>query len=468
MFTDKTYAERRAGLREAMRANNETGLVVLLGNAEAPRNYQGNTYAMRQDSTFLYYFGLTRHDMAAAIDLEADTDTLCADDYTVDDIIWMGAQPTVKEQGKLCGVERTAPMSALADMVAAALKQGRKVHILPAYRADNSIKMAALLGVPTSQVAGRASEKLIEAVVAQREIKSDEEIEQIEDACHIGYLMHTTAMKMAREGVSEREIAGALEGIALKFGEGVSFHSIISQRGETLHNHDHSGVLKNGSLLLVDAGAENVMNYCSDFTRTIPVGGKFSSRQRDVYNIVLAANQEAKRITKAGITNQSVHLDVAFLMADGLKALGLLKGNMHDAVLAGAPALFMPHGLGHQMGIDVHDMEDMGERFVGYNRLVARSTIPGIASLRMGKELREGHVITVEPGLYFIPALIEQWQAEGRCAEFVDFDKARSYYGFGGIRLEDDILITCDGNRQLGADRVPITADEVEQFMGNN
>lgn len=468
MFTAKTYVDRRAALRSLLRADSQTGIVLLMGNAEAPRNYAANTYPMRQDSTFLYYFGIARHDYAALIDLDADCDTIYADDYTVDDIIWMGPQPKVSEQAAAVGVAASAAMDALATAVAEALKKGRTLHILPPYRADNLAKIAALLSVAQCEVKGRVSQPLIEAVVAQREIKTQEEIDQIQDACHTGYLMHTAAMRMANKvGGSEREIAGELEGIALKFGAGVSFHSIISQRGETLHNHDHSGILTKGSLLLVDAGAENVMNYCSDFTRTIPVGGKFTEKQKDVYNIVVAANQEAKRITRSGITNQSVHLDVAFGMAEGLKSLGLIKGNAHDAVLNGAQALFMPHGLGHQMGLDVHDMEDLGEGFVGYNRLVTRSTIPGIASLRMGKELRAGHVLTVEPGLYFIPALIEKWAAEGKCREFINYDLARTYYGFGGIRLEDDILITQGGNRQLGSMRVPLTVEEVENFMAS-
>lgn len=461
MFAAQTYTARRDQLRAELRKNGQKGLVVLVGNAEAPRNCAGNTYAMRQDSTFLYFFGLDRHDLGALVDLDANTDTLYGDDYTVDDIIWMGAQPSLVEQATRCGVGHTAALEAMGAAIGQAKKQGRPIHILPPYRNHNKLLLGQWLG----DYAKYVSEPLIEAVVALREVKSPEEVAEIEKACHIGYLMHTTAMKMARPGVTEREIAGEIEGIALKLGAGVSFHSIVSQRGETLHNHDHSGVLEQGRLLLVDAGAENVMNYCSDFTRTMPVGGKFTQQQKDIYRIVEAANREAKRITRPGITNQSVNLEVMFLMAEGLKELGLLKGDTHDAVLAGAPALLMPHGLGHQMGLDVHDMEDLGERLVGYNRLVERSTIPGLASLRMGKELLPGHVLTVEPGIYFIPALVEKWAAEGRCAEFVDFDKVRSYYGFGGIRLEDDILITADGNRQLGADRVPITVEEVEAFM---
>ena len=460
MFSAHTYAARRAALRKALREAGQKGIVLLLGNAEAPRNYAANTYPMRQDSTFLYFFGLDRHDLGAVVDLDADTDTLCGDDYTVDDIIWMGNQPKIAEQAALCGVEHTASFDALAK-AAQADRADRPVHILPPYRNHNKILLTEWLGDYKKHV----SEPLIEAVVALREIKSAEEVVEIEKACRIGYLMHTQAMKMAHAGVTEREIAGKIEGIALELGAGVSFHSIVSQRGETLHNHDHSGTLEQGRLLLVDAGAETTTGYASDFTRTTPVGGTFSQKQKEVYQIVEAANRLAKQITKPGITNQSVHLDVAFQMAEGLKSIGLIRGNAHDAVLAGAQALFMPHGLGHQMGLDVHDMEDLGERFVGYNRLVERSTIPGIASLRMGKELREGHVLTVEPGLYFIPALVEKWEAEGRCKEFIDFDKVKSYYGFGGVRLEDDILITADGNRQLGADRVPITVDEVEAFM---
>ncbi|MEG2865576.1 MAG: Xaa-Pro aminopeptidase [Mucinivorans sp.] len=465
MFSPATYSARRDELRRAMCANGQKGIVLLLGNAEAPRNYKDNAYAMRQDSTFLYYFGLTRHDLAAVIDLDAATDHLFGDDYTVDDIIWMGPQPLVAQQGATAGCSLSGAMADLARTVSAAVKAGRIVHILPPYRADNLLLAANLLAVNTDEVRSFVSQKLIEAVVGQREIKSDEELAQIQDACHIGYLMHTRAMSMAREGASERQIAGAIEGISLELGAGVSFHSIVSVRGETLHNHSHNGVLKTGELLLVDAGAENVMNYCSDYTRVSPVGGKFSQRQKEIYEIVLHANQKAKQLARAGVTYQSVHLDVAYLMAEEFKALGLLRGDIHDAVLAGAPALFMPHGLGHQMGLDVHDMEDLGERFVGYNRLVARSTVPGVASLRMGKELREGHVITVEPGVYFVPALIEKWAAEGTCRDFINFDLARSYYGFGGIRLEDDIVITADGNRQMGDDHVPITVAEVEEFM---
>lgn len=465
MFPKQTYILRREGLQQILTANNQSGLVVLLGNAEAPKNYPSNAYHFRQDSTFLYYFGLNREELAAIIDLETNEVTLYGNDYTVDDFIWMGPQPSILEQGKTVGVEAAKPLSLLSQDIKAATAKGRNIHYLPPYRADNRQIIASLLDIHPDVVNEGRSTPLIEAVVAQREIKSKEEIEEIRKACNIGSDMHRMAMSMCREGVTEREIAGAIEGIALTYGDGVSFHSIVSQHGETLHNHNHSGTLENGKLLLVDAGAEGLLNYCSDFTRTSPVGGKFSPRQKDIYQIVYEANRAGFNGVKAGLTYQSVQLDVAFGMVEGLKSIGLLKGNTQDAVLAGAPALLMPHGLGHQMGLDVHDMEDLGEGFVGYNRLVQRSDIPGLASLRMGKELQVGHVITVEPGIYFVPALVEKWESEGKCKEFINYDKVREYFGFGGIRLENDVLITAEGGVELGDDLAPISIEEVESFM---
>lgn len=468
MFSAQTYIARREELRAKMRAAGARGVIILLGNAESARNYADNTYAMRQDSTFLYYFGLRRHNLAAVLDIDTNTETIYGDDFTIDDFIWMGPQPTVGEQGLSVGVNNVREFKKLTSDVALAVNKGRSAHILPPYRPENRYLLSRLLGITAEEVAVNVSEVLIEMVVAQREVKSDQEIEQIEDACNIGYKMHSAAMKMCHAGMSERIIAGKMEGLALEYGSGVSFHSIVSQNGETLHNHDHSGTLAEGRMLLVDAGAENVMNYCSDFTRTIPVNGRFTDRQRDIYNIVCKANQAGQRLAKSGVTYQSVQVDVMIGMAQGLKALGLMRGDTTDAVMAGAPALFMPHGLGHQMGLDVHDMEDLGERFVGYNRLVQRSTIAGLSSLRMGKELRAGHVVTVEPGIYFVPALIEKWESEGRCLEYINYAKVKEYIGFGGIRLEDDILITENGSRQLGAERLPIEASDVEAFVQNS
>ncbi len=466
MFSTETYTTRRHDLICSMNKAGQSGLILLLGNAESSRNYPSNAYSMRQDSTFLYYCGLQRHDLAAVLDIDSGEVTLYGDDYTVEDFIWMGEQPTLLAQGSSVGIEAHKPLGRLYKDILGARNGGRTIHYLPPYRAHNSQLLSELLGVGVVELAGGVSEALLKGVVSMREIKSGEEIEEINRACNIGNLMHREAMRMARvEGVTEREIAGRIEGIALSHGAGVSFHSIVSQNGQTLHNHDHSGVLTNGRLLLVDAGAETTMNYCSDHTRTIPVGGRFTDKQRDIYNIVYRAIMRGQELVRAGVTYQSVQIEVAVGMVENLKELGLMKGDAVDAVMQGAIALLMPHGLGHQMGMDVHDMEDLGEKFVGYNHLVQRSEIEGLRSLRMGKKLKAGHVITVEPGVYFIPALFEKWRAENKCAEFICYDKVAEYLDFGGIRLENDLLVTEQGCRNLGDQQAPLSATDVENFM---
>lgn len=461
MFSAQTYINRRNALRKSVK----NGIIVLLGNAEAPKNYPNNGYHFRQDSTFLYYFGLDNADLVGVLDVEADTDCIYGNDYTIDDVIWMGTQPIIQDLAAEVGVKKTYPLSELQRTVTSAIRKGRKVHFLPPYRLENAVKIASLQGIHTARVGDYASKELIKAVVAQREIKSHEEIVQIEEACEIGYRMHTAAMKMCRPGIYEREIAGELEGISLKYGAGVSFHPIVTQHGETLHNHYHGNKLEAGKLLLVDAGAETTMNYCSDFTRTMPISGKFTEKQKEIYNIVLASNRKAQEVAKPGITYQSVHLAAARVMAEGLHALGLIKGDIGEAVAAGVTGLFMPHGLGHQMGLDVHDMEDFGENYVGYDDITTRSTQFGLGSLRMGKTLREGHVVTSEPGCYFVPALIKKWEREHINSAFINFQKLENYLDFGGVRIEDDILITAGGCRKLGKNHVPSTVEEVEAAM---
>ncbi len=465
MFTKETYTLRRSGLIAKMKEQGLSGIALLLGNDEASKNYPSNQYAMRQDSTFLYYFGLRRAGFAAIVDIDSGEVTLCGDDYTLDDMIWMGVQPSVADDAASIGVEKSAPYSAIGTTVASALNLGRSVHYLPPYRADNRQFIAELLGVKYSEVAAGASEGLIKAVVAQREIKDAGEIEQIEMACAIGNRMHRTAMQMCKVGATEQSIAGAIEGIALEEGSGVSFHSIVSQHGETLHNHNHSGILTEGRLLLVDAGAENNMNYCSDHTRTYPASGVFTDKQKLIYEIVERGLRLGMAMARPGITYQSVQREVTYSMVRDLSAAGLLRGDVDAAVEKGVLGLLMPHGLGHQMGLDVHDMEDLGERFVGYNELTERSTVPGMASLRMGKTLYEGHVVTVEPGIYFVPALIDKWESEGTWREFVNFEEVRKFIGFGGIRLENDILITSSGARELGVESAPLGVKAVEDFM---
>lgn len=464
MFSKEIYTSRRAALCDSIKS----GIVILLGNSEAPRNYRANEYAMRQDSTFLYYFGLRRHDLAAVIDIEAREVTLYGNDYTLDDMIWMGPQPSLVDMAASVGVEKSAEFSALGSAISKAQSVGRTIHYLPQYRADSRQLLSELLSISYSAVDGGASEELIKGVVAGREIKDTAEIDEIDKACVIGNRMHRTAMSMCKLGVSEQSIAGAIEGIALEEGCGVSFHSIVSQNGETLHNHNHSGILTDGRLLLVDAGCENNMNYCSDHTRTYPASGVFSPRQRAIYEIVERGLLLGEKLARPEVTYQSVQREVTRTMLEGLKEVGLLKGSIDDAVQRGALGLLMPHGLGHQMGLDVHDMENLGERFVGYNELTERSTIPGLASLRMGKTLKVGHVLTVEPGIYFVPALIDKWQSDGQWADTFDFNEVRSYIGFGGIRLENDIVITEEGARRLGDEVAPLSAAEVEAFMAQS
>ena len=461
MFETSVYKNRRARLKEKVKS----GLVLILGNGEAPANYTDNTYKFRQDSSFLYFFGLNQPGFAGVIDIDSGDEYIFGNDVDMDDIIWMGPQPSVKDMAARVGVSKTAPFARLADCMKTAISQGRRIHFLPPYRFRNMLLLEELLGIRPALVKNYASLELIKAVVDLRSVKEPCEIEEITKACNIGYEMHTAAMRNCKPGVKDQYIAGLIEGIAASYGSMVSFPVILSQNGETLHNHDHSQILQEGRMMLTDAGAEEVSHYCSDFTRTVPVGGKFLTRQKEVYNIVLAANNKAIEIAKPGVTYQYVHLEVCKVLAQGLKDLGLMKGDVNEAVAAGAHALFMPHGLGHMMGLDVHDMEDLGQIYVGYDDETRPIDQFGTSSLRMGRRLQEGFVITDEPGCYFIPALIDQWRAQGMHKEFLNYDKIETFKDFGGIRLEDDILIIPGGSRFLGDKRTPITVEEVEEIM---
>ena len=460
MFDKNTYIHRRNELKK----KGLSGLGILLGNVESPMNYLDNTYHFRQDSSFLYFFGLDFPGLVGVIDFDSGEDFIFGNDVDIEDIIWMGPQISLKENAAKAGVSRTAPFNQVFEMVKEAQRSGRTVHFLPPYRGENKILLEKMLGVSVQTIREHASLPFIKAVIALREIKDAGEISEIEKACATGYDMHVTAMKMAHQGVWEQKIAGTIEGIAIAGGNMVSFPIILSQNGETLHNHDHSQILKEGRLLVVDAGAESPMHYASDFTRTTPVGGKFSQKQREIYEIVLAANNTATSLIKPGVTYLSVHLAVAEVIASGLKELGLMKGDVKEAVKNGAHAMFMPHGLGHMMGLDVHDMEDLGQIYVGYDDEIRPVNQFGTAYLRLGKRLKPGFVITNEPGCYFIPALIDKWQAEGINKDFINFDKVNEYRDFGGIRLEDDILVTDTGSQIIGK-RIPITPEEVEKTV---
>lgn len=462
MFSKDVYSVRRSALKSSL---GEKGVLLFLGNSEAGYNYISNTYRFRQDSSFLYFFGLDEPDLAAVIDLESGEEIVFGNDVDIDDIIWMGPQPALKDKCHKIGVSTSKPLAELANYISAQQSKGRKIHYLPPYRYHNKILLNKFLNVGFDEIAAQASVPFIKGVVALREIKEQVEIAEMEIAANIGYMMHYTAMKMAKLGMVEQELVGIMEGISISHGHMPSFPIILSQNGETLHNHMHHQILTDGRLLVIDAGAESNSHYASDFTRTLPSSGKFTERQKEVYTIVSEANNLALDLIKPGISYREVHLASCRLIAQGLINIGLMKGDVDEAVAAGAHALFMPHGLGHQIGLDVHDMEDLGEKYVGYDDKFIRSTQFGLASLRMGKMLKPGHVITDEPGIYFIPALIEKWKKEGINREFICFDKLESYYDFGGIRLEDDVLVTETGSRLLGSKRLPITVKDVEEEM---
>lgn len=463
MFNKNTYISRRAELKKLVKK----GLIVLFGNNDAPANGPYNGYhPFRQDSSFLYYFGQKRDGLVGVIDIDNDIETLVGDDIAIDDIVWFGSPDSLHDMAKQVGVAHTAPMKKLATICHDAMREKRAVHFLPPYRSDIKIQIFDLLGIHPNQQKESASMPLIQAVVKQRSTKSLEEIEELERAAVIGYKMHTTAMKMCRPGITEQEIAGTLDGIANSYGQMVSFPTILSQHGEIMHGAPSMAKLQAGKLMLCDAGAETINGYCSDNTRTTPISGHFDQRQLEIYSIVEECHDYALSVAKPGVKYWDVHFGVCRLMTERLKELGLMRGNTDDAVAAGAHAMFLVHGLGHMMGMDVHDMEALDQVNVGFDDEVRPNLNQfGTSSLRMGRRLQEGFVVTDEPGIYFIPALIDDWKASGHCKEFINFDKLETYKDFGGIRIEDDLLITKDGCRFLGKDRIPYHPKDVEAFI---
>lgn len=461
MFSKETYINRRKALKELV----GNGLVIILGNNDSPANYPNNCYTFRQDSSFLYFFGAKRDGLAGAIDIDNDKEYFLGNDIDIDDIVWYGSVESIRDMADMVGVAQTAPFNKLTELVAQAKQTGQKIHFLPPYRHDHMILLEELLGIKPSQQKEASSMELIKAVVTLRSTKSDEEIKEIERACSIGFKMHTTAMKLAQPGVTEHFIGGTINGIANALGDKVSFSSIVTMHGEILHGAPKMNYLEAGRLLLVDAGAETINNYCSDHTRTTPVSGKFTHRQRDIYTIVEQAHDLALKKAKPGVLWYDVHMDVCRLITNGLKDLGLMKGDTEEAVASGAHALFLPHGLGHMMGMDVHDMENLGQTNVGYDEEIQPSTQFGTASLRMGRRLQKGFVVTDEPGIYFIPDLIDNWKANNINSDFLNFDVIEKYKDFGGIRIEDDVLVTENGVRFLGKDIIPYHADDVEKYV---
>lgn len=466
MFDKATYVNRRAKLKELVK----DGIIILFGNNESPCNFPANGYyPFRQDSSFLYYFGLNRDGLVGVIDIDNDIETLVGNDIDIEDIVWYGSVNSVHDMAQSVGVANTAPMRSLKTICNDALRQKRHIHFLPPYRHDTMIQIFDLLGIHPVQQKESASIELINTVVKMRSSKEQQEIEELERAAVIGYKMHTTAMRLTKPGVTEKFIGGQVDGIANSYGAMVSFPTIFSQHGEIMHGNPSMAKLESGRLVLCDAGAETINNYCSDNTRTYPVNGKFTERQLEIYSIVEACHDYVLKVAKPGVKYMDVHFAVCKLMTDRLKELGLMKGDTEEAVTAGAHAMFLPHGLGHMMGMDVHDMESLDQINVGFDQETRpRLDQFGTNCLRMGRRLEEGFVVTDEPGIYFIPALIDDWKASGHCAEFINFDKLETYKDFGGIRIEDDVLITKDGCRFIGKDRIPYHPKDVESFMAEN
>jgi len=461
MFNKEVYVQRRNDLKKSF----QSGVLFFPGNNEIPMNYEANPYHFRQDSSFLYFFGVDKPGFYGVMDLDRGREYLFGYDFTLDDIIWMGDQPKVKDLAARSGIEDSGSLPDLAAMMADWREKGTRIHYLPQYHAGNKIEMEEWLGISARQVNEHASTDLIRAVVALRSVKSELEVEEIKKALDISYQMYDTVYRNIRPGMYEYQLWGQLEGVPLSHNSHISFPTIMSVRGETLHNHSHGNRMEEGDLMIIDSGAESPEHYASDITRTFPVSGKFTSRQRDIYSTVLAAQKASIEMIRPGIPYRDVHLKAARIIAEGLKDCGLLKGAVDDIIEQGAHALYFPHGLGHMMGLDVHDMENLGEDHVGYGDGYQRSSQFGLAALRLAKELKPGYVLTVEPGIYFIPHLIEQWQGESRLSQWIDYQKAREYVGFGGIRIEDDVLVTEKGPEVLGRP-IPKEMDDLERIIG--
>ncbi len=464
MFSTETYSQRRQMLRQ--RLAGQSGLLIFPGNELCPMNYADNPFPFRQDSTFLYYFGLDVPSLAAVMDLDAGTETLYGDDPTVEQVVWTGPQSALGERAARCGLTQTACREAFGQAVRTACRQGRPIHLLPPYQAQHLLALSELLEVPCAQVHRHVSEPFVRAVIAMRSVKSAEEIEQIRQAVEITRRMHQTAMEHTAPKVTENEVVAAMEQVVIARHGRMAFPVIFTIHGQFLHNHYSANPLGEGDLVINDSGAENAMHYAADITRTLPAAGRFTPRQRDIYELVLSALNQSLDAVAPGVLFRDIHLAACCILAEGLKSLGLMKGNVEDAVACGAHALFFPCGLGHMLGLDVHDMEGLNEDWVGYTDTIQRSEQFGLRSLRLAKTLEPGFVLTVEPGVYFIPALIEHWEKTHQLIDYVNYNKVREYLDFGGIRIEDNVLVTSDGQDVLSC-AIPKSRQEVEMLTGN-
>ncbi len=456
MFNADIYRQRRKILCEKV----GSGLILMLGNDESPMNYPDNPYPFRQDSSFLYYFGIDMPGLAGIMDIDNQKEILFGDDYTIDDMVWTGPQPTIADRAVLAGVAESQPMVKLYTILKEAQASRKTIHFLPPYRPGNKIKILRLLNIRPDQVNVHASPELVRAVISQREIKSDEEIAEIEKAVNLSVEMHVAAMQTARPGMTEATVAARVQEVACAADCSISFPVIATINGQTLHNHYHGNMIKKGDLFLLDAGAETKMNYAGDLSSTFPVDTSFTPAQKEIYQAVLQAFGAAVSAAASGVPFREVHFAACRSIAGSMKELGFMKGNADEAVAVGAHALFFPHGIGHMMGLDVHDMEDLGEVWVGYDG-EAKSTQFGLKSLRLAKPLRPGHVFTVEPGIYFIPELIDLWRSENKFSEFINWEQVDRYRNFGGIRNEENFIVTDKGCKRLGRSK-PKTIEEVE------
>ncbi len=458
MFTKDTYSFRRDQLKSTLKS----GVLLFLGNNESPMNYADNTFHFRQDSSFLYFFGMDFAGLAGIIDIDEDKEILFGDELTVEDIVWMGTQPTLVQRAKSYGLNQVLPYVQLSVYLNAAAGKGRTIHFLPPYRPENKIKLFDMFGINPGEIKSKASIDLVKAVVNLRNHKSNDEISEIEKAVNISVDMHVMAMKMAKPGMKESELAAAVNQVALAAGGQLSFPVIMTVNGQTLHNHYHGNTLKSGDMVLCDCGAETNLHYAGDLSSTFPVDRQFTTRQKEIYEISLMAHEAALAKLSPGVPFREVHYAACRTLIEGLKSINLMKGDTEEALAAGAHALFFPCGTGHMMGLDVHDMEDLGEVYVGYDGQ-PKSTQFGLKSLRLARPMEEGFVVTIEPGIYFIPELIASWKKEGINSSFINFQQVETYSTFSGIRNEEDVVITQDGYRVLGK-RKPKTIEEVESM----
>jgi Xaa-Pro aminopeptidase len=460
MFSKEKYNARRKQLIEQI----QSGLILIFGNADSPINYRGNVYPFRQDSNFLYFFGIDVPGMVGLIDADSGEDFLFGTESTIDDEIWTGPVETLEEMGQKCGVQKTFSIFRLESYINKAIQLNRAIHYLPPYRGDRVLQLSDLLSISPAEVEEQYSKEMVSAIIQLRLIKDRDEVQEIEQTLdNVTSKMMLKALQICNSGVKESEIVAAIESISLSQGCYQAYQPICSVNGQYLHNESYKNILQEGQLLLLDAGSESPMHYATDITRTFPVSNALNTQQADIYSLVLDMQKTAFSLMKPGIKYLDVHLQICKVLAQGLVELGLMHGNIEEIVSEGAHAIFFPHGLGHLVGLDVHDMEDLGENNVGYNDQVKRSNKFGTQYLRYAKELMQGIIITVEPGIYFIPPLIEEWRKKKKFEQFINYQKLESYMNFGGIRIEDNAIISDDGCRILGKP-IPKSIAEIESL----